>query len=137
MNKACYDCIARSTVIKTDIRVGDFWGRRYGLNTKGVSAVIISSQKGKDLFDSIAQKFHIEKADFNEIVSAQSYKKIHKVDENRRNLVLSMLSGSDSIDNIVRERRKMLSLKTNIKRKIKSILKHLPDFIYLRLKKII
>ncbi|MBQ1183878.1 MAG: Coenzyme F420 hydrogenase/dehydrogenase, beta subunit C-terminal domain [Clostridia bacterium] len=134
MNEACYDCITRSTVIKTDIRIGDFWGSRYDLDTKGVSAVIIASQKGKELFDSVVHKFHIKQEDFNEIVCSQSYKKAYKFDENRRKGVLSMLSGDDSIDTIVRKRRKLLSLKTNAKRTIKSILKHLPDFIYLRLK---
>ena len=134
MNEACYDCITRSTVVKTDIRIGDFWGHRYGQDTKGVSAVIIASRKGKDLFDSVADKFHIERADFNEIISAQSYKKVHKFDANRRYAVLSMLSGDDSIDSIVKKRRKMLPLKTNVKREIKSALKHLPNSIYLKIK---
>lgn len=135
MNEACYDCITRSTVVKTDIRMGDFWGGRYDLDTKGVSAVIISSEKGKELFDSVAHKFYFDRADFNEIISAQSYKKAHNLDNNRRNSVLSMLSGDEGIDTVVRKHRRMLSFKTNVKRNLKSILKHLPDSIYLRLKK--
>ena len=135
MNEACYDCITRSTVIKTDIRMGDFWGGRYVLDTKGVSAVIISSEKGKELFDSVAHKFYFDRADFNEIISAQSYKKVYNLDNNRRNSVLSMLSGDEGIDTVVRKHRRMLSLRTNVKRSLKSVLKHLPDSIYLRLKK--
>lgn len=134
MNEACYDCIARSTVAKTDIRIGDFWGPRYDLNTKGVSAVVISSEKGKDLFSAVCSKLHTEQADFEEIINAQSYKKTHNCDHDRRNRVLSMLMGNDALRVIVKRRRKMLPFKVNAKRKAKSLLKHLPNSIYLRLK---
>ncbi|MBR4287209.1 MAG: polysaccharide pyruvyl transferase family protein [Clostridia bacterium] len=134
MNKACYDCVARSTVEKTDIRIGDFWGKRHDMNTKGVSAVVIASEKGKKLFDSVKDSFDIEKADFNEIISEQSYKKIHKVNFKRREETLSLLSGEKKLTEIVRERRKKLSFFENLKRKIKSTLKYLPEGIYLKIK---
>ncbi len=134
MNKACYDCVARSTVEKTDIRIGDFWGKRHDMNTKGVSAVVIVSEKGKKLFDSVKDSFDIEEADFNEIISEQSYKKIHKVNFKRREEVLSQLSGDKKLTEIVRERRKKLSFFENLKRIIKSTLKHLPEGIYLKIK---
>ncbi|NNU77320.1 Coenzyme F420 hydrogenase/dehydrogenase, beta subunit C-terminal domain [Clostridium estertheticum] len=55
--KACYDCKSRSTLEYTDIRLGDFWGAEYALNTEGVSAVVLSSDRGKGLFDNIKNKF--------------------------------------------------------------------------------
>ncbi len=134
MNEACFDCIAKSTVEKTDIRIGDFWGKRYSLNTSGVSAVIISSETGRELFSSVSSKFKIEKADFDEIIHAQSYKKIHRCNLDRREKVLALLNGTDDIKVIVKKRRKMLSVKTNLKRTLKSIIKHLPVSLYLKLK---
>ena len=83
----------------------------------------------------MAHNFYFDRADFNEIISAQSYKKVYNLDNNRRNSVLSMLSGDEGIDTVVRKHRRMLSFRTNVKRSLKSVLKHLPDSIYLRLKK--
>ncbi len=134
MNDACYDCVARSTVEKTDIRMGDFWGKQYNLDTKGVSAVVISNELGRELFSSVASKFNIEKVGFDEIISAQSYKSIHQCNAERREKVFLLLAGDDDIKSIVEKRRKLLPAKTNIKRELKSLLKHLPAPLYLRLK---
>lgn len=134
MNEACYDCVARSTVEKTDIRIGDFWGNRYNMNTKGVSAVVIASEKGKELFETVKPAFNIEDADFNEIITEQSYKKIHRANFKRREETLSQLQGKKSLNKIVKERRKKLSFFENLKRVIKSTLKHLPQSIYLKIK---
>lgn len=134
MNEACYNCVARSTVEKTDIRIGDFWGKRHDMNTKGVSAVVIASEKGKELFEAVKPAFDIEKADFNEIINEQSYKKIHKVNFKRRQETLLQLSGDKELIKIVKERRKKLSFFENLKRIIKSTLKHLPESVYLKIK---
>lgn len=134
MNRACYDCVARSTVEKTDIRMGDFWGNRYNMNTKGVSAVVIASENGKKLFESAQTSFDIEVADFNEIINEQSYKKIHRVNLKRREEILSRLSGDESLTTIVKSRRKKVSFFENLKRVIKSTLKHLPESVYLKIK---
>ncbi len=135
MNEACYDCIARSTVEKTDLRIGDFWGKKYDTDTKGVSAVVIASEKGKTLFESVSQKFEIEKADFNEIIDEQSYKKIHRFNANRRKEILSQLKGDASLVDTIKSRRIKLSFIANLKRIIKSSLKHLPASVYLKIKK--
>ena len=134
MNEACYDCVARSSVEKTDIRIGDFWGNRYNMNTKGVSAVVIASESGKKLFESVKPAFEIEKVDFNEIITEQSYKKIHRVNFKRREETLLELQGEKSLKRIVKERRKKLSFLENLKRVIKSTLKHLPQSVYLKIK---
>lgn len=134
MNEACFDCVARSNLEKTDIRMGDFWGKRFDMDTKGVSAVIIASEKGKSLFDSVKDSFETEKADFNEIISEQSYKKIHKANFKRCEETLLELRGEKSLDKIVKQRRNKLSLFENLKRIIKSSLKHLPQSVYLKIK---
>ncbi len=134
MNTACYDCIARSTLEKTDIRIGDFWGKRFNMDTKGVSAVVVASEKGKSIFQKVQSVLDIQKADFDEIISEQSYKKIHRVNFKRREDVLSQLSSEKPLDRIVKERRKKLSLFENIKRITKSLLKHLPENVYLKIK---
>ena len=119
---------------KTDITIGDFWGNRFNMNTKGVSAVVIASEKGKELFNTAKPAFYIESADFNEIITEQSYKKIHRVNFKRREETLSELQGEKGLIKIVSERRKKLSFFENLKRIIKSTLKHLPEGVYLKIK---
>lgn len=134
MNNACYDCIARSTIEKTDLRIGDFWGKRFDLDTKGVSAVVVSTDKGKELLDSIKTKIDIQIASFDEIIKAQSYKKIHNRNVDRVNYLRNLIISDKDIVYIVKKRRKMLPLKTNLKRILKKNLKLLPTSIYLKIK---
>lgn len=136
-NRTCYDCIAKCAPVKADIRMGDFWGRRHNTDTKGVSAVIISSQRGKRLFEAVASGFHIEAADYQEILAAQSCDKVHNCNERRRGLVFEMLATDADIMAIVKKRRRMLPLTVNGKRIMKALLKHLPQKLYVRLKNIV
>ena len=134
MNMACYDCIARSTVQKTDIRIGDFWGSRHDLDTEGISAVVLASERGKEVFEAVKEKFETESASFREIISAQSYKKIHKCNVVRRERVLAMLKQGIKIENVIKQYRKMLPFSVNCKRTVKSMLKRLPSAVYLKIK---
>ena len=50
----CYDCPFAKMPRKADITLGDFWGvPRKHYNPLGVSAVIINSRRGRQLFDTI------------------------------------------------------------------------------------
>ena len=53
LNEACHDCKLRSTLDYTDIRLGDFWGKQYVLNNKGVSAISLVSDRARSLFSEI------------------------------------------------------------------------------------
>lgn len=67
---SCFDCKYRTYIRKSDITVGDFWGiKNVSPNElkNGVSAVLINSNKGKSLFDSIANNVYFEKRDIVEV----------------------------------------------------------------------
>lgn len=134
MNRACYDCITRSSIEYTDIRIGDFWGSRFDKDIKGVSAVVINSEKGKEIFTSVLEKFEIKKVSFSEVIKAQSYGKPHLCNEKRREKTLNLLSGDLNINQIQKQYRKGNSLKTNVKRVLKNLVKHLPSKIYIGVK---
>lgn len=137
MNMACYDCLARSTMAYTDIRIGDFWGPKYEMNTKGVSAVIVKSPLGKDFVSSIQNRMVIESADFNEIISAQSYGKVVKYDKQRRNYLLNSITEDSDIYQIAVRYRSMLPLVRRIKLILKSLVKRLPRGFYFSIRKIL
>lgn len=137
MNMACYDCQARSTMAYTDIRIGDYWGPKYEMNTKGVSAVIVSSEMGKDLFSSIFEKMTIEPAEFYHIIAAQSYGKVVQFSETRRNYLLSALDECSDVRKVFAKYRAMLPLKRRVKLFLKSSVKRLPWGISFRIRQIL
>lgn len=70
---SCYFCNRKLDNTYSDIRIGDFWGDRFKNNDDGVSLVIINSEKGEKLFNSIKSEIDMEDADWNEVLAAQKY----------------------------------------------------------------
>ena len=66
MNKTCEHCFWCKLPRTGDITIGDFWGiESYNplfSDKKGTSAVLINSEKGKDLFSKISNKLIISEA---------------------------------------------------------------------------
>lgn len=52
-NKACYDCIYRDAMA-SDIRLGDYWGKKFKDNTTGVNMVITNGDVG----DTFLKELH-------------------------------------------------------------------------------
>ncbi len=136
MNDACYDCVARSSVEKTDLRIGDFWGWQFDTDRKGVSAVVTVTPKGKELFQSVKDRFVTNEFDFNDVIAAQSYGKIHVINQQKRRNTLLMLKGDSDIKELQKQHRKSMSIASRVKRVIKNVLKRLPQSVYLCMKSI-
>jgi len=61
LGEACYDrCKYRYDKSAADIRIGDFWGKKYEQDNEGVSAVIAFTDKGKDLMSNLVNCSIIE-----------------------------------------------------------------------------
>ena len=86
--RACYDCRVRSSFDFPDIRIGDFWGKRFDTNADGVSAVVVCTQRGKELFQKIEDKISFERQSLEEVVAWQSFGKTHSCDEKLRAVAL-------------------------------------------------
>lgn len=80
-NQSCYRCEARKNIGNADIRIGDFWGQRFKDNKKGVSCIITSSAKGDLALNACRNYFELFNGDLEEILSAQSFNKIHPYNE--------------------------------------------------------
>ena len=137
MNEACYDCIPRSTIGNSDIRLGDFWGWKYDTDIKGVSAVIINTLEGAEIFRLIYDKFKVSEVGFEDIIVSQSYKKNYSYNEERRKLLLTLLKSNMSMKKIQHNYYRPYPLKAKIKRIVKNMLKHIPLKGYSRLRKIL
>lgn len=52
LGKSCYEkCKFKGASSSADIRIGDFWGKTYEKDEKGVSSVITFTKKGQQLFE--------------------------------------------------------------------------------------
>lgn len=80
LNRACYDCASRSSLEACDIRLGDFWGKEYAGNDRGVSAVTICTACGRDAYSLIADSVEAVEKDFSSFLPYQSYGKVYKTD---------------------------------------------------------
>lgn len=136
MNEACYDCNSRSTMGYGDIRLGDFWGQQYDTDTKGVSAVILKTTKGAEIFNAIKDKLHVEDTTLEQILLSQSYGKKHVFNQTRRDFLLSKLMGNADLKAIADEYRKMFPIKKRMKSTFKSLIKYFPTNIFLYIKKL-
>ena len=70
--KNCYSCSYARKERVSDITLGDFWRLSSSCNiyddlNKGISAVIINTEKGKNCFNSIKQYIKYEKREYEEI----------------------------------------------------------------------
>lgn len=69
---SCTDCLFKGSNRCSDITLGDFWGVKNILpedDDKGVSAVIVNTEKGKSLFESAKQNLTVRSVDIDHIVS--------------------------------------------------------------------
>lgn len=135
LNDACYDCKLRSTMEYTDIRLGDYWGDKHQLDTKGVSAVVISSKKGIELFNLIKQIIDFELTKIEDIIKAQSYGKKHNYNLQIRNDTFELLKSDLNINEIFKMYLKRISIKKKTRRFAKKLVFLLPTSLQYRIKK--
>ncbi len=140
LNNSCYDCQLRSTIEYTDIRIGDFWGKKYIKNSKGVSLVTInpSSQKGKELFKNIQTKIVCFKHPSSDCIPYQSWGRHYSVEvELREKLFMSLKNSSQTIEDTVRLYWQNRSFIINAKHKLKNMVLMMPRFVVSFFKSII
>lgn len=56
LNEGCHACKLCGTLEYTDIRLGDFWGKKFLGNRRGVSAVSLVTESGKSAFNRIQDR---------------------------------------------------------------------------------
>lgn len=67
LRPSCYNCSFKGVNRASDITLGDFWGVEEVLpslnDDKGISLVLVNSEKGQRLFDEIIEKCFVEQVD--------------------------------------------------------------------------
>lgn len=127
LNDACSDCKLRSTMEYTDIRLGDFWGKRFLNDRKGVSAVAVTSERGEALFRIIEKQFEITESSMSEVVVKQSYGRSYSPDLGLRKQMLDALRDDNkSLADVVNLFYSKQGIAMKAKRLLKQINWYLP-----------
>lgn len=130
LNEACHDCQLRSTLEYTDIRLGDFWGKKYLNNRRGVSAVSVSTPRGKEAIEKIKSDISSMVCSYQEFLPWQSWGKSYHINSSIRKAVLeSLCNPQEDINDAIKALRRNESLSDNIIRIAKSTISFLPPRI--------
>lgn len=92
LNDGCGECQLRGTLEYTDIRMGDFWGKKFLNNTRGVSGISVVTDRGREIFEAvIKQDMTATLCDYQEFLPYQSYGKFHHPRPAARKAILESL----------------------------------------------
>lgn len=128
LRESCYNCNFKVGNKYSDITLGDFWGvQNYYpemYNKKGVSAIIINTELGKEAFNSIKNNIEYKSCKLDEIIAGNpSLKFSGKIPKNREQFFLEL--DSKSIDYLCSKYKKKSSLIRRMLGKVKRIVKKL------------
>lgn len=75
LGDACMTCRARKEISLADLRIGDYWGKRYQSRSDGVSAAFACTERGKAAMDLLLEKgrlISLETGTPDEMLQAQN-----------------------------------------------------------------
>ena len=75
--KNCYECRWRD-LSAADLRIGDYWGKRFSKDETGVNISICVTSKGEELFEGIAESGIVSETTIDDYFASQQVKNIHE-----------------------------------------------------------
>lgn len=137
LNDSCTDCKLRFSYSFSDIRLGDFWGKLYAMNHKGVSIVIPISKSGKIVFEQIKPQLNVNIHQHRDYLPYQSYGKDYTINSQRREKILSLINDENrDLKEAVNYYYQTQPLTIKIKRHIKNLILLMPNSIISIFKKV-
>jgi hypothetical protein len=121
-----------------DIRLGDFFGKKYQRNEDGVSACLLMSDRGKSLFAELNDKGSIRILDQESFSDCMAYQSNRDYPYwNIRNYAFDLLKSGIPLDKVIKKYRTLLPLGYQIKCVLKYYLSYLPPIVLFLLKRLI
>jgi coenzyme F420-reducing hydrogenase beta subunit len=126
LRESCYNCNFKLGNKYSDITLGDFWGIKNHYpemyNKEGVSAIIINTELGNEIFNSIKDNIEYKDCDIDKIVSGNPSVVKSSRRPNKRDEFFYELEDKD-IATLTKKYEKKVSLKRKLINKIKLIIK--------------
>lgn len=108
--RSCYMCHYATTKRVGDFSVGDFWGLgQHGVSfnhdmTKGVSLLIVNSEKGHAIFKALGDEDYYEQRTMTEAAAGNhNLTKVSNLPINRDSVIRAFLDDNMSLDNIEKD----------------------------------
>ena len=117
LNDSCYNCHFKALSSAADIRVGDFWGKKHESNKKGVSGIIVFTEKGKDILNKTQEVFVLNDEAVDDVLDGQMFKSPEKPKVRKK--LLTVLSKGKSLGYIYKVTLFPTRLKSVIKSKLR------------------
>ncbi len=125
LRESCYNCKFKLENKYSDITLGDFWGVskiHYDMyNSQGVSAVILNTEKGVEIFEKIKKEFKFKQCCLDDIVSCNPALKTSMIRPKKRDEFFFDMENF-SIDELVKKYEKKVNFLKKVLNKIKSII---------------
>jgi coenzyme F420-reducing hydrogenase beta subunit len=96
LNDSCHQCKLRLDHCVSDIRIADFWGKKYAANEWGVNLVIANTEKGAQAFEAIKPALNTERCTFADLQDSQSIRFLSP--NKKREAALKDLCGDMSLE---------------------------------------
>lgn len=130
LRDSCYECSFKDTYRKTDITLADFWGVKNVVpefdDDKGISLVIVNTEKGRELFNYIKSKIVWKETDFEESIKYNSAMYCSAIKPKGRDKFFENLENMtfDKLVDKYTDKPKKVSIFRKFIRKIKKIIKN-------------
>ena len=122
LNGACLDCKARQETSLADIRLGDYWGKRYQDRNDGVSVAFCNNEKAADILTQLSIQ-QLPAGTAKEVLTCQNMQGYHCHGLHEA-AMLGLVKGG--IEASIRYYRARLSRKQKIKNIVLSVFSLLP-----------
>lgn len=127
LNTACQVCEFRKNYSMADMRIGDFWGKKYANREDGISAVLIMNDIGRKIIEKTVESGRIkiiEETPTLECLNAQSIKN-YKHQELREKAFTELREGKE-LKKVIKNYRRKMPIGTRVKYILKDVARILP-----------
>lgn len=138
LNTSCFTCALRKEHVASDLRLGDFLGKSYEHREDGISAVLVASEKGLSVLNSLqeANRIVVDKTwKAHECLASQSTSDYQGID--LRDKVIGRLANGENLQEVQRFYFSRLSFKTRMRSYLKRMATLLPNSILIKLRRLI
>ena len=136
LGDACMTCRLRKEISLADLRIGDYWGKRFQSRSDGISAAFACTKRGEAAIESLlayGRLTALEPGTSEEMLKAQNMEGYH--DTSLHTKTMDLLRNGTDLRKAVRFYRSKEPPKRKLKRVLLSASSVLPDGLRARLRK--
>lgn len=127
LRDSCYQCHFKKMYRISDITLADYWGIKQDIpklyDNKGASIIIINSEKGKELFDSIKEKIIWQEIELKKVIKSNNAYISSACKDTKREIFFNNIDKLDFKKNVMLNSSNNSTIFVKIKRRISKLFK--------------